>query len=441
MAGADSRVRIDLPCQVVTLANGLRLIVHEDRNAPLAAVNIWYHVGSRDEQTGRTGFAHLFEHLMFEGSANVPTGQFDRLLEAAGGSNNGSTTADRTNYWETVPASAVELALFLEADRMGGLLAALTQDRFDTQRDVVMNERRESYENRPYGLAHERILSALYPLDHPYHWPVIGFMDDLTAATLDDAAAFCRQHYTPANASLVVAGAVDTAEVRALVDQHFGPIPGGARPGRRMLTDALAPPRARLVLEDVVQLPRLFIAWHSPAAFAPGDAAMDALAHVLAGSKASRLYRSLVSAELAVEVSAEQESAQLGSSFVITVTAHGGDTLAPLEALVRREIGRLAEDGPDEGEVARARHAFTTGFIDDLQTVGGFGGRADRLNLYEHHLHDPHYTQHDLDRYQTVSAADVRDAARRFLAGVHGVTLSVVPEGHAELAAAREVGL
>jgi zinc protease len=430
-------MKIAVPCEVFTLDNGLRLTVHEDHTAPLAAVNVWYHVGSRDEEPGRTGFAHLFEHLMFEGSTNVPPGEFDRALEEVGGSNNGSTTTDRTNYWETVPANATELALFLEADRMGGLLAALNADRFEAQRDVVMNERRESYDNRPYGLAHERILAAMFPHDHPYHWPVIGFMADIEAATLTDAEAFCRTWYTPNNASLAVAGDVDTAFVLDAVHRHFGAIPAGdPRPVHQPPAASLATD-VRLLLEDAVQLPRLYIVWHSPAAFDAGDAELDAVAQIFAAGKASRLYRSLVvERELAVEVTAQQHSAQLGSSFVITVTARPDQPLGAIEDVVRAEISRSARDGFTKAEAERARNTIVTAFIDDLQTVGGFGGRADRINLYEHHLGNPDFFQQDLDRYFGLAAASVADVARAVLSQNHSVTLSVVPHGMARLAAA-----
>jgi len=428
-------MKISVPCEVFTLDNGLRLIVHEDHTTPLAAVNVWYHVGSRDEEPGRTGFAHLFEHLMFEGSANVPPGEFDRALEEVGGSNNGSTTADRTNYWETVPSNAVELALFLEADRMGGLLEVLSAERFDAQRDVVMNERRESYDNRPYGLAHERLLNALYAEDHPYHWPVIGFMADIEAASLADAQAFCRTWYTPNNASIAVAGDVEVGNVLETVQRHFHAIPAGEPRPRREPAAATLEADARLVLEDAVQLPRLYIAWHSPPAFAPGDAELDAVAQILAAGKASRLYRSLVvERELAVEVAAQQHSGQLGSSFVITITARPDQSLAPVEQLVRAELARIARDGFTREETERARNLMVTAFVDDLQTVGGFGGRADRLNLYEHHLGDPDFFQHDLARHMGVLPTSAADAATA-LARQRAVTLSIVPDGLLRLAA------
>jgi zinc protease len=426
-------VKVSLPCEVFTLDNGLRLIVHESHDAPIACVNVWYHVGSRDERPGRTGFAHLFEHLMFEGSANVPPGLFDRALEDVGGTNNGSTTADRTNYWETVPSNALELALFLEADRMGGLLDALTRDRFEAQRDVVMNE---ACENRPYGLAHERLLQSLYPSDYPYHWPVIGFMPDIAAATLDDAGAFFRKWYVPNNASIAVAGDVESARVLNLVQHHFGAIVAGPAHIRTLQAPPLLAAPVRLVLEDNVQLPRLYMAWHAPAAFAHGDAELDAAAHMLASGKASRFYRSMVAGrEIAVEVSAHQQSGQLGSQFVISATSRQGQPLGPLERAVREEVERFAHGGADDAEIDRARNAITTSFVDELQTVGGFGGRADRLNLYEHHIGDPDRVQQDLDRFLALNRVPLRDTVRSTLQDAHAVSLSVVPNGRTDLAA------
>jgi zinc protease len=420
-------VRIELPYRERRLPNGLRVIVHEDADVPLAAVNVWYHVGSRNERPGRTGFAHLFEHLMFEGSAHVPAGRFDALLEAAGGVNNGSTSADRTNYWETVPAGALELALYLEADRMGWLADAMTQEKLDAQRDVVMNERRQTYENRPYGLAHETLLAALYPPDHPYHWPVIGSMQDLAAATLPDVLAFFRTYYTPGNASLAVAGAVDAAEVFTLAERYFGDIaPGREAPAVRVPAITLGAEH-RAVLEDDVQLARLHMAWHSPAAFAPGDAEHDIGARVLAHGKAARLYRRLVhDLELAQEVEAYQDSGQLGSTFFVEITARPGSALGAIERVAREEVAALAGTGPSERELERARNGIEAGFIDALRTVGGFGGKADRLNMYAFHTGDPGWAAADLDRYLAATPASVAAALRATVLETAPVVLEVV---------------
>jgi zinc protease len=427
-------MRIELPHTRFTLSNGLQLIVHEDHSVPIAAVNLWYRVGSKDERPGRTGFAHLFEHLMFEGSAQVAAGQFDELLESVGGVNNGSTATDRTNYWETVPSGALELALFLEADRMRSLPAAMTQAKLDGQRDVVKNERRQSYENRPYGLAMETIHMALYPPDHPYHWPIIGWMADLDAATLDDVNSFFRTYYAPTNASLAVAGDVEADRVCELAEKYFGSIPPAARPPVVQTTPPRLHRQSLLALEDEIHLPRLYFSWHSPAIFTADDAELDILGLVLAQGKSARLYRSLVYEKaLAQEVEAFQASALLGSAFHVVVTARPETDLGQLAGLVRQELEAAAAELKPE-EVQRAVHRFETSFVDALQTVGGFGGRADCLNHYSFYLDDPGAVERDLSRYQNLQPEGVCRAAQMYLLEAQPVVLSVVPRGQAERA-------
>ena len=437
LAGQEtSTMELSLPYTEFTLDNGLTVLVHEDHAVPIASVNLWYRVGSANELPGRTGFAHLFEHLMFEGSANVPEGEFDNLLESAGAINNGSTNTDRTNYWETVPSNAVELALWLEADRMGGLLEAMTQEKLDAQRSVVQNERRQSYENRPYGLAWETMLTQLYPTTHPYSWPVIGSMADLDAASMEDVSNFFRTYYAPDNAILAVAGDVTVQQVRTLVERHFGHIERGPGvPSIEAQTVALEADRRR-VLEDDVTLPRLYMAWHSPAYFAPGDAELDVVGSVLAEGKTSRLYRRLVyEQQTAQDVSAFQSSGQLGSTFWVVVTARPGVDLDDMETAVREEVARLAEQAPTQRELERSVNGIETGFVDALQTVGGFGGKADRLNLYEFYLDDPGFVQRDLARYHAITTDALRERVREYIAGRHAAILSVVPRGQPGLAA------
>ena len=436
LAAQETQMELSLPYSEFTLDNGLHVLVHEDHSVPIASVNVWYRVGSANELVGRTGFAHLFEHLMFEGSANVPEGEFDNLLESAGGINNGSTNSDRTNYWETVPANALELALWLEADRMGGLLEAMTQEKLDAQRSVVQNERRQSYENRPYGLAWETILAELYPPSHPYSWPTIGSMVDLDAASLEDVSNFFRTYYAPNNAILAVAGDVTVDQVRAMVERHFSHIGRGPAIPAIQASDAALDADRRRVLEDDVTLPRLYMAWHSPGYFQPGDAEMDVLASVLADGKTSRLYRRLVyDRQTAQDVSAFQSSGQLGSSFWIIVTARPGVDLDEMETAVREEVARLAAEGPSQRELERSVNGIETGFVDALQTVGGFGGKADRLNLYEFYVGDPGYVERDLARYSAITTGALRAHAQRYLDGKSSVILSVVPRGERGLAA------
>src|SRR5437879_535983 len=306
--------KIEVKYTQFTLPNGLRVILHEDHSVPLVTVNMWYHVGSARERPGRTGFAHLFEHLMFMGSGHVKPGEFDQWLEAAGGDNNGSTNNDRTNYWINVPANSLELALFLESDRMGYLLDSMTPKTVDAQRDVVKNERRQSVENRPYGSAEVVLGEMLYPPGHPYHWPVIGYMEDLTAASYEDVVAFFKTYYAPANASLVVAGDIDPAATRKLVEKWFADIKPRPAPEPTTIPGVALTGVQKKTITDRVQLPRLYLAWLTPPHLAPGDAEMDMVADVLAGGKNSRLYKRLVyDMQIAQDVSAFQASYALKS--------------------------------------------------------------------------------------------------------------------------------
>ncbi len=415
-----------------TLGNGLHVLVHEDRRIPVVAVNIWYHVGSKNEQPGGTGFAHLFEHLMFEGSAHHDRGYFPPLQQA-GASLNGSTNADRTNYWEVVPTGALELALWMESDRMGYLLPALTESKFRNQREVVLNERRQNYENRPYGLAGMALVGALFPPDHPYHWLTIGSPDDLRAATLEDVHTFFETYYRPRNASLAFAGDIDADRALALAEEYFGEIAAGDPPP--LVAAAALPPTApvRLVLEDRVELPRLYLAWRSPAMFAPGDATLDLVAELLSGGKTSRLYRSLVFRDrIATEVSAAQNSREIGGFFQVIATAAPGRSLEEIERAIERELAAVADSGPTPAEIERGLAQAESHFVFRLQTVGGFGGKSDQLNAYNVLLGDPAYFNEDLARYRRVTADQIRGGVAAWLAPDVCVRLSVVPRGRAD---------
>ena len=425
-----------VPYQTFTLRNGLKVIVHEDHSVPIVTVNTWYHVGSSDERPGRTGFAHLFEHLMFMGSEHVPTGDFDKLLEAAGGDNNGSTTEDRTNYFEDGPSSALELMLYLDSDRMGFLLPEITPPKVDLQRGVVQNERRQSYENQPYGLAQENILQRLYPADHSYHWPVIGSMADLSAASIEDVQQFSRTYYTPSNATMVVAGDVTLSRVRPMVERYFGGLGRGPAVTRMPPPAVSLPADVYATLEDRVQLPRVYDTWHTVKSFAADDAGLEMLGNILADGKASRLYKRLVyELQIATQVAAFQDAGRIDGKFEIFATARPGHDLNELARVIDEEVRAIADSGPTTREVERVRNSIEADFLGRMERVGSFGGKADQLNYYDYYVGRPDYFQRDLDRYRGVTAADVQRLARDYLVRAHRVVLSVVPAGHTELAA------
>jgi zinc protease len=420
---------IEVPYTQFTLANGLHVILHEDHSVPVVTVNMWYHVGSSRERPGRTGFAHLFEHLMFMGSGHVKPGEFDTLLESAGGDNNGSTENDRTNYWINVPSNALELALFLESDRMGYLLDTMTPQTVDAQRDVVKNERRQSYENRPYGMAEIALTEMLFPEGHPYHWPVIGYMPDLTAASYDDVVAFFKKYYAPSNASLVVAGDIDSVGARRLVEKWFGDVKPGPQVEPATIPGVALTSVQKKTMTDRVQLPRLFLAWLTPRHFEPGDAALDVVADVLAGGKNSRLYKRLVyDLQVAQDVSAQQSSGKLASYFEISVTPRPGHTADEMQKIVDEEIAKLQQNGPTAHELNRSLNQIESSFFNRMEKVGGFGGKGDQLNAYYTDTGDPDWFNEDLGRYRALSPSDIRAAAEAFLPHDRRVELTVVPE-------------
>jgi len=424
---------MEIRCERRVLANGLSVVAHEDHTCPIVAVNVWYHVGSKNERPGRTGFAHLFEHLMFEGSAHHDSGYF-QPLQAAGALLNGSTNADRTNYWELVPPNALELALWMESDRMGFLLPALTDAKFVNQRDVVLNERRQNYENRPYGLAPMAMLAALFPPDHPYHWTTIGEIDDLLAAKIDDVREFFRTYYHAGNASLAIAGDIDSGEVLDLVQGYFGDLGSGPVVKPVQPDEVTLPAENRLLLEDRVELPRVYIAWLSPAMFADDDADLDLAADILANGKTSRLYRRLVYEQrIATDVSAAQNSREIAGFLQVAATAAPGHTLAELDQAIVEEVERLAVEGPSDDEIERGRVQAEAQFVFRLQSIGGFGGKSDQLNAYNVFLDDPNFFDRDLGRYQRVTRQSIQASVGRHLATTRRVALSVVPRGRAGL--------
>jgi zinc protease len=418
----------ELQFEKYTLDNGLQVILHEDHTIPMAAVNVWYHVGSKNEKPGRTGFAHLFEHMMFQGSENHDKDYF-LPLQKIGAQVNGSTNKDRTNYWENVPSDQLKLALFLESDRMGYLVPAMTQEKLDNQRDVVKNEKRQG-ENRPYAKSRQILMEMMFPEGHPYRWTVIGSMDDLSAASKEDVSEFFKLYYAPNNASLCLAGDFDPVEVKQWIDEYFGTIPPGRPVDRLTGWIPTLDGERRAQAEDAVELPRLYMQWHTPGWYQPGDAEFDLLSGILGSGKTSRLYKTLVyDLQIAQDIRVSQASRELSGVFGITATAAPGHDLAELEEVIDYELAQLLKKGVTRKEVDLARTRFEAGFVRGLQRVGGFGGKADRLNRYNVYTGDPGYLERDLGRYREATAKSVNDYARRFLDLEHRAVLYVVPQG------------
>jgi len=427
-----------------TLPNGLQVILHVDRKLPIVHVNQWFHVGSKNEKTGRTGFAHLFEHMMFQGSKNVE-GEYFTVAERAGanlreGGVNGTTNMDRTNYFATVPSGNLETLLWLEADRLATLLDVTDQKKLDNQRDVVKNERRQGLENQPYGRWYPMMMEAVFPKGHPYSWPVIGSQEDLSAASLEDVKEFFVRYYTPNNLSLAIAGDFDPAEAKKLVAKYFGDLPPGPaldRPARWVPT--LDAPRV-FEVNDRVSLERVYLGWPMPEYFAPGDAELTLASRILTDGLSSRLNRALVyDRQLASGVSAFTLGAEISGLFVVTATARPGASLAEIEQIIAQEIGRLAKEGPTPAELDRAKTKYESEFISGLERIGGFGGKADVLNQYNTFLGDPGKLDEDLARYRRATADDVRQAVARWLDTPNRAVLRFHPEQSQRPAAATTV--
>jgi len=411
------------------LPNGLEVILSEDHRLPLVSTDLWYHVGPANELSGRTGFAHLFEHMMFEGSKHVPGNAHIRFLEGAGASDlNGTTDFDRTDYFETLPANQLELALWLESDRMGYLPDRLDQASLTNQQDVVRNERRQSIENSPYGIVEEGVFHLLFPKGHPYYADVMGSHADIQAAKLEDVRNFFKLYYAPNNASLAIVGDIDPAQVKQLVDKYFAPLKRGAPVPK---ITAVTPPitaERRAVIHDDVELPRVYMAWITSPIFKPGDADADLTSEILGGGKSSRLYKKLVyQKQIALEVSASQQSLMLGSVFEIVVTARPGHTADEMEKSVDEELAEFRKSGPTTVELERARNGTETGMIEGLERLGGFGGVADRLNEYNHYLGNPGYFPQDVHRYDAATTASIRAFAENQLKPTARVVVYGIP--------------
>src|SRR5687768_7712579 len=411
---------VDIPrlqFEKYTLANGLDVILSQSRRLPIVAVNIWYHVGPANEEPGRTGFAHLFEHMMFQGSKHVPADGHFQLLEGAGATGlNGTTDYDRTNYFETVPSNRLELALWLESDRMGYLLEKVDQAALSNQQDVVRNERRQSVENQPYGFAEEAIVQTLFPKGHPYFGNVIGSHEDIQSVKLDDVNRFFRQYYAPNNASLAVVGDFDVAEAKKLIEKYFS----GLKRGPTVPPISADTPRIieerRKVVPSRVELPRVYMTWLTPPIFQAGDADAEIMASILGGGRSSRLYKKLVyEKQIAQTVIAFQNSLTLGSMFQIQATARPGHTAEELERAIDEELAAFRSQAPSAVEIEQARNTIETGIIGGLERLGGFGGIADRLNLYNHYLNMPDYLEKDILRYRAVTPATALAFAKEYL--------------------------
>lgn len=419
-AGAAPRTTSSAPTirfEKYKLKNGLEVILSQDHRLPRVAVNLWYHVGPANERPGRTGFAHLFEHMMFQGSKHVGNNEHFKLLEGAGASGiNGTTDFDRTNYFETLPSNQLELGLWLESDRMGYLLDTLEQRKLTNQIDVVRNERRQSVENPPYGLVEEGLFHALYPAGHPYYASVIGSHADIESAQLTDVREFFRQYYAPNNASLAIVGDFTPVQAKALVEKYFGSIPAGPAVEPISATTPPITSERRITVADKVELPRIYVGWITSPIYKPGDAEMDLLSRILGEGKSSRLYKRLVyDDQIAQDVTATQYSLILGSAFYIQATAKPGVKLEQMEKAIDEELDKLRKDGPTQAEVDAARNVIESRIIRQLETLGGFGGVADRLNQYNHYLGDPGYLGKDLARYDQATPASIRKYAQEQL--------------------------
>jgi predicted Zn-dependent peptidase len=424
---------VSLQATTTRLANGLEVIFDEDHRTPIVTVNVWYHVGSKDEAEHRNGFAHLFEHVMFQGSKHVPEDTYFRFLEKAGATSiNGTTNTDRTNYFETVPANQLELALWLESDRMAYLLDHADEATFKSQREVVKNERRQNYENAPYGMVLAFMRAELYPKEHPYHLLTIGSPEDLDAASLEDVKGFFRTNYVPNNATLVVSGDFDRTKVAPLVEKWFGPIPRGNDVPHKKPIKTTHPGETRIEVEAGVELARAYVSWPTPEFFAPGDGELDLVSHILSGGKTSRLYKRLVyDLQIAQSVGASQQSSELGSVFEITATAKPGHTGDELLKVIDEELARLRTGGVTDAELARARTTIVADTLFDLERSSS---RANRLNTYAHHVGDPNYLARDVARTTSATTTQIADAARTWLKEKDRVVTIVTPNKAAPIA-------
>ena len=404
---------LNLNCTKGKLKNGLEYILYQDKSIPLVSVNIWYKVGSAYETKGKTGLAHLFEHMMFQGSENVAKEMHFRYVQEAGGTLNGSTSTDRTNYFEKLPANSLELALWLESDRMGYFLPALTQEKLDNQKDVVKNERLERYDNQPYGLAWELINTNLYPEGHPYSWSTIGFLKDIENYTFDDVQNFFKKYYSPNNACLVVAGDFENEKAVNLIEKYFGLIEPFDADYKPEITYPKLDENILVEHKDNVQLDRLYLAWHSDLIFGKDDAALEVAADILSGSKNSRLYKKLVfDLQIAQDVSAFQYSGKFGGQFMIISTARPGINLDQIKKIILDEIKTICINEVTDKEIEKSKNGIKSQFVFAMQNIDTV---ADYLNHYKFHLGEPNSFEFDLNRYNSVDKVSIKSAVNNYL--------------------------
>ena len=404
---------LNIPYIRYSLPNGLKVILNKIKSVPLVAVNIWYKVGSANEVRGKTGLAHFFEHMMFQGSKNIPKEMHFRYIQEAGGTLNASTSFDRTNFFEKLPSNELELPLWLESDRMGFFLDSLDQVKLDNQKSVVLNERLERYDNQPYGLAWEKLVSNLYPDEHPYSWPTIGFYNDIESYTIEDVRSFFKQYYSPANSTIVIAGNIDVNRTKLLIEKYFDEIKNNGTPPEIITKMPHLNENKMLVFEDNVNLERFYLAWHSQKAFTKDDSALDILSDVLTGSKNARLTRKLVyELEIAQDVNAMQFSGKYGGHFMIVATAKPGKSLDEIKKIIFDEISLLAEKNISAQELERSKNAITSNFVYSLQNIDTI---ADLMNLYNFYLGEPNSFNYDLNRYTSLDEDKIKQSAKKYL--------------------------
>ena len=416
---------LDIKYEKHTLDNGLEVVLYQDKSLPIVSVNLWYKVGSANETNGKTGFAHLFEHMMFQGSKNVPKEKHFKFIEEAGGNLNGSTSFDKTNYYETLPSNSLELALWLESDRMGFLLEALTQEKLDNQKDVVMNERRQRYDNQPYGLSWELIFSNLFPDNHPYHWPTIGWMKDIEKFELNDVIDFFKTYYSPNNASLVIGGDIEYSSALQLVKKYFDEIPKGKPIPKISVPKVELTENKKITHQDNVQLSKLYLTWETAKLYDVDDATLDILSDILTGSKNGRLFKTLVfEKQIAQDISSFQYSANLTGMFIIVATAKPGVTLDELKVEIENVLSEIINDGISDKEFNRSLYTVKSSFIYSLQNLSSI---TNQINSYNLNLGEPNSFVHDLERFQKLAPTSIKKVANKYLTKNY-IELHIVPK-------------